>query len=90
MQEKLTPLPKPTALAYALAVSPMLVPSRPGWRSKVFIWREVGTARRMTLPSQSNKEKYEKLVAQGRTGRRVTIIFTRKKFSSYKRGLFYH
>ena len=52
MQEKLTPLPKPTALAYALAVSPMLVPSRPGWRFKVFIWREVGTARRMTLPSQ--------------------------------------
>ena len=32
----------------------------------------------------------EKLVAQGRTGRRVTIIFTWKKFSSYKRGLFYH
>ena len=52
MQEKLTPLPKPTALAYALAVSPMLVPNRPGWRSNVFIWREVGTARRMTLPSQ--------------------------------------
>ena len=52
MQEKLTPLPKPTALAYALAVSPMLFPSRLGWRSKVFIWREVGTARRMTLPSE--------------------------------------
>ena len=34
MQEKLTPLPKPTALAYVLIVSPMLVPSRPGWRSK--------------------------------------------------------
>ena len=52
MQEKLTPLPKPTALAYVSVVSPMLVPSRPGWRSKVFIRREVGTARRMTLPSQ--------------------------------------
>ena len=38
-------MPKPTALAYTLAVSPMLVPSRPGWRSKVFIWRKVGTAK---------------------------------------------
>ena len=52
MQEKLTPLPKPKVLAYALVFSPMLVPSRPGWHSKVFILRKVGTARGMTLPSQ--------------------------------------
>ena len=52
MREKRTPLPKPTALAYALVVSPMLVPSRPGWRSNVFIRRGVCKASRMTLPSQ--------------------------------------
>ena len=52
MQEKQTPLPKPTALAYALIFSPLLVPRGPGRRSKMFIRRKVGTARRMTLPSQ--------------------------------------
>ena len=71
MIEKLTPLPKLTALAYALVVSPR--PSRTGQRSKVFIWRKDGTARRVTLPSQkghvtvhkSSKGMHEKLVPQG-------------------------
>ena len=41
-----------TVLAHALIVSPW--PSRPGWARQSVLWREVGLARRVTLPQLTN------------------------------------
>ena len=83
MRKKLTLLPEPranfpitTELAHALIVS--LDRVDPARRAKVFIWRKVGPASRVTLPSQ-----------KGNPARRVTLLaeptfcFSCKRFAKF-------
>ena len=75
MRKKLTSLPEPTALAHAC-----LDGVDPAGRAKVFIWRKVGPARRVTLPSK-----------KGDPARRVTLpaeptfCFSCKRFANIGR-----
>ena len=61
-----------TAFAHVLIVSPW--PSLPGWASQSVIWREVGRARRVTIPSKKDDR-----------ARRVTLLIETAFCLSYKR-----
>ena len=61
-----------TAFTHALIVSPW--PSLPGWASQSVIWREVGRARRVTIPSKNDDR-----------ARRVTLLIETAFCLSYKR-----
>ena len=82
MRKKLTPLPEPRA-NFPITTERMLWSSLldrvdPGRRAKVFIWRKVGPARRVTPLSQ-----------KGNPARRVTLLaeptfcFSGKRFAKF-------